>query len=101
VGPGEGRVQLFIRDAAVVDGSLPNRTVAELTKGVAFHPWSGSMLAMKVATLKIESGKYLHMDTVDFRDLVDLLRSYNSSINISNVRSIENTKGLTHRLRML
>jgi len=82
-----------MRDTAVVDGSLPNRTIAGLTKGVAFHPWCGSMLAMKVATLQLESGKYLHMDTVDFRDLVDLLRSYSSSMNMSNMSLNREHKG--------
>jgi len=66
-----------MRDTCFIGGSKPNSSIAALTRGYkVFHSWRGGMLAMKLPTLQIDHGQYIHMDMVDFRDVVDLFRSY-------------------------
>ena len=83
-----------MKDMAAIDGSKPNRSVARVVGGdAAFHNWCGGILAMKIPTLDMDSVSYAHMDTVDFRDVVDTFRSYGSSVRISEMQLDKKHKG--------
>ncbi|KAJ7778791.1 hypothetical protein DFH07DRAFT_730734 [Mycena maculata] len=41
-------LSLMWRDTFMVDGSPVNRSIIKLTKGKAYHPWAGNLLAYRV-----------------------------------------------------
>ncbi|KAG0613131.1 hypothetical protein M758_6G079100 [Ceratodon purpureus] len=83
----QDKLTICMRDTALIDGSKPNRSIARVLRGDAtfYGPWSGGMLAMKLPTLERDPASFVHMDTVDFRDVVDTFRSYGSSVKISDM----------------
>ena len=91
--PRHDQIMVFMRDTCCVDGSKVNSSITALTEGNAFHSWRGGMLAMKVPSLGIDPGRYVNMDMVDFRDVVDLFRSYRSGIQMSDASCNRHHKG--------
>lgn len=92
--PRHDQIMVFMRDTCLIDGSKPNSSIAALiTDSKGFYSWRGGMLAMKLPTLKIDPGRYTHMNMVDFRDVVDLFRSYGSDVNMSDEGCNQQHKG--------
>lgn len=90
----QDQLQIYMRDTACIDGSEPNRSIARTLGGdAAFHRWCGGMLAMKRPTLEMDPGRFTDIDTVDFRDVVDMFRSYQSSVRMSDMRRNQKHKG--------
>lgn len=84
---------VFMIDTCCEDGSKVNNNIIVFMEGNAFHSWCGGMLAMKVPSLGLDLGWYVTMDMVDFRDVVDLLCSYRSGIQMSNASCNRHHKG--------
>jgi hypothetical protein len=93
----QDQLHILMKETALIDGSMPNSSIARVLRAsgapTTFYSWCGGMLAMKLPTLGIDPGRYVHMDTVDFRDVVDTFRSYGSSVRIGEMERNVKHKG--------
>lgn len=72
----QDKIHVYSREGYLVDGSKINTSIVEVTKSLMTHSWSGPFLAMKLPGLDIDPGRYINIDMVGFRDVVDLFCTY-------------------------
>lgn len=98
----EKTINVVHREAFLKDGSIINRSVVEVTKGLMGHSWCGPILALKQQDLSLNSG-YDDMDTVDFRDVIDYFCAYGDknlmsladmSLGGKSARAVEEVSGV-------
>lgn len=72
-------IEVWMRDNFLNDGSRPNRSIKNATKGAARHDWRGPLVVLKYVGLGgmyAGNGKYTDMDLRDFRDTADCFLTY-------------------------
>lgn len=60
----------------MTNGYFTNTSIMEVTKARMLYPWCGHLLAMKLLGFSINPGRYINLDMVDYRDVVDLFLKY-------------------------
>ena len=73
------------RDNFLNDGSLPNQTVANITKGKKTVDWRGPILVIKLKDCD-DSTEYFDMEMKDLSDVIDFLLWYGTCSNEKETR---------------
>ena len=79
-------LDFFYRDNFFNDGSLPNQTVANITKGKHAHDWRGPVLILKHLRHFDETEECMDAEFNDLYDVIDYLMWYGTCSSESQVR---------------
>lgn len=77
---------ILFRDNFLNDGSLPNKCIQNLSKGINDYPWKGPVIVIKMKGLEVYQNIYEDMNVKDFKDVIDYFCWYGKEKG-SNVES--------------
>jgi MYND finger len=69
-------IKIYIRDNFLADGSKPNKSILECTRGAVSHNWSGPCIAMRQPNTNVDPLVYVDITLADFRTVVDYFSAY-------------------------
>lgn len=69
-------LEVVVRDAFLGDGSQPNRSLVEATRGALAHDWRGPAVVLAKRGISPDPPFYGDVDISDFRDVADYFTTY-------------------------